>query len=402
MKKISLLKWLLSGTLSLLPIAVAVAQVGELPDAGVVPGRYIVVLKEGANRAAVVARHAVIPDFVYSAVLNGFAGVIPPARLARMQVDPDVALIEPDQVATIIGKPSKPPPEQPKQVLPTGISRIGLTQPSSIKASAVGIAIIDTGIDLDHPDLNVVGDVTFVFRTKSGDDDHGHGTHCAGIAAAINNEIGVIGVAPSAPLYAVKVLNAQGSGTYSAIIAGVDWVKLHANDAGKPPIKVANMSLGGGYSEALNNAVTAAVQAGIVFCVAAGNEGADASSKSPASCPEAITVSAIDDRDGTCGDDVFAYFSNYGELVDIAAPGVYIYSTYKNGGYATMSGTSMASPHVAGAAALYIAEFGVNLGVNPEAVCQGLRAAAYPQESSCGFTGDRDEFPEPLLHAAFP
>ncbi len=387
------------GALSLLTMAPAFAQPGPMPESAVIPGKYIVVLKPGADLVAVAARHAVQPDFVYTHALHGFAGTVPDARLARLVKDPDVDYIEPDQVATIVGKPgTKPPPPSPSQTIPTGVNRIGL---SSINASGIGIAIIDTGIDLDHPDLRVVGNVTFVTATRSGDDDNGHGTHCAGIAAAIDNGIGVRGVAPGAQLYAVKVLSRSGSGSYSAVIAGVDWVAARPDK-----IQVANMSLGGPPSTTLNNAISKAVAAGIAFCVAAGNDGADASNYSPANCPAALAVSAIVDTDGACGglggatgygaDDTFASFSNFGPYVHIAAPGVNIYSTYKGGGYATMSGTSMAAPHVTGAAALYRAK---NSGVTPAQVYDALIAAGSDQGTSCGFTGDPDGIPEPLVNA---
>ncbi len=399
MKSRTSIKWSLFGALSLLPVTLAFAQSASLPEVGVIPGKYIVVLKPGADRAAVAARHAVQPDFVYTHALHGFAGTVPDARLARLVKDPDVAYVEPDQVATIVGKPgTKPPPPSPSQTIPTGVKRIGL---SAINASGIGIAIIDTGIDLTHPDLNVVGNTTFVTATRSGNDDNGHGTHCAGIAAARDNGIGVRGVAPGAQLYAVKVLSRSGSGSYSAVIAGVDWVAARADK-----IQVANMSLGGPSSTALNDAISKAVAAGIAFCVAAGNDGADASNTSPANCGDALAVSAIVDTDGLCGgtggatgygaDDTFASFSNFGPFVHIAAPGVNIYSTYKGGSYATMSGTSMAAPHVTGAAALFIAK---NPGVQPGVVYDGLIAAGSDQGTSCGFTGDPDNIPEPLVNA---
>jgi len=386
------LKWQLVVASSVFAMAPTFAQVDQLDSAAAVTGRYIVVLKAGADRTAVAKRHAVLANRFYTRVLNGFAGFVPPGRLAALERDSDVAWVEPDQVATIVAK-NKPPADPPPQTIPTGISRIGL---SVTDASGVGIAIIDTGIDLDHPDLNVVGDVTFVSRTTSGEDDNGHGTHCAGIAAALDNDIGVRGVAPGARLFAVKVLSRSGRGLYSDIIAGVDWVADKADENG---IEVANMSLGGSFSLSLNLAVANAVQAGVVFCVAAGNESQDVREVSPASCVEAITVSAINDADGLCGGDTFASFSNYGELVDIAAPGVNIYSTYKGGGYATMSGTSMASPHAAGAAAVYIS-YCFN-PPTPAEVQADLIGEGWAQTDVCGFIGDNDGFYEPMLRVVW-
>jgi subtilisin family serine protease len=235
----------------------------------------------------------------------------------------------------------------------------------------------------------------------------------AGTIGARINGSGVQGVAPNARLFAVKVLDRFGSGSLSAVISGIDWVTANAAAKG---IKVANMSLGfQGTSASLNTALNNSVARGVTYVVAAGNSGADAQFFSPANHPAVITVSAIADSDGQCGgagtataygaDDTFASFSNWGMPVDIAAPGVNILSTYKDGGYATMSGTSMASPHTAGAAALVIAS---NPAAMPADVKAALLSAATPQTQGCGldpvtgatrggFTGDPDGAPEPLL-----
>ena len=181
---------------------------------------------------------------------------------------------------------------------------------------------------------------TFVATSKSADDDNGHGSHVAGTIAAKNNNIGVVGVAPNATLVAVKVLNRSGSGSYSGVIAGIDYVAATAKSG-----DVANMSLGGPVDDGLDLAVSKAALKGIKFALAAGNESDDANNHSPARVNGAnvYTVSAMDVNN------VFASFSNYGNPpVDFCAPGVSILSTYKGGGYATLSGTSMAAPHVAG------------------------------------------------------
>jgi subtilisin len=194
-----------------------------------------------------------------------------------------------------------------------------------------------------------------------GDDDHYHGTHVAGTIAAIDNGSGVVGVAPGARLWAVKVCDSRGSCSSSAIIAGIDYVTANAGS-----IEVANMSLGGsGYSQAEYDAIQGAVNKGVAFAVAAGNSDADARNYSPAAFNNVLTVSALADFNGLPGggaaptcrtdqDDTLADFSNWGPAVDIAAPGVCIYSTFpiEQGSYGTISGTSMASPHAAGALAL--------------------------------------------------
>ncbi|MCA9193683.1 MAG: S8 family serine peptidase [Planctomycetales bacterium] len=366
------------------------------------PASYIVMLRPGVQPGQVAGRHGIATDHVYQHALNGFAGVIPEPVLNRMLVDPDVIWIEPDQMAFAVARPTKTPP--PPQVTPPGIARVGAIP----LAVDVDIAIIDTGIDLTHSDLNVVSDVSFVSRTRSGNDDNGHGTHCAGIAAAMDNDIGVIGVAPGARLWAVKVLDRNGSGAYSTVISGVDYVAANAAD-----ISVANMSLGGPNSVALNTAIANAVAKGVVFVVAAGNSGANAGSSSPANSPDVLCVSAIVDTDGQGGhlgtgtsygaDDTFASFSNYGEVVDIAAPGVNVYSTYKGNSYATLSGTSMASPHVAGAVARYLSIH--NFKPEDSAAVDLVRAmiislATLQSSTTEGFTGDRDAFAEPLLNVS--
>ncbi len=282
--------------------------------------------------------------FVYGTALQGFSVKIPPGQLKKLQDDPSVKYMEEDQVITLIqpdlkinGKPVKP---APSETTPWGIARVngGISYTGQNK-----IWIIDTGIDLDHPDLNVdkVNGWNFIANTQIADDDNGHGSHCAGIAAAVkNNGIGVIGVAAGATVVPVKVLNRRGSGSYSTIIAGVNYVAANAASG-----DVANMSLGGGFSQALNDAVIAAASKGIKFALAAGNESTSATTKSPASANGAniYTISAM------ASGDVWASYSNYGNPpVDFCEPGSSIYSTYKGGGYTTMSGTSMAAPHAAG------------------------------------------------------
>jgi len=399
-----------------------------------IPGRYIVLLQSGGDTAGkasqVGKKHGLNVDLVYTSIhgaaLKGAAG-----KLKDLKVDPDVASAEPDRFVALIKPVTKKVDEQLHagsfealhgnnfETLTTGIDRVDAELNPRTDVSGIGVAIIDTGIWKTHVDLSVAGgkNCTGTDTTKWNDDD-GHGTHVAGIAAAkTNDNKGVRGVAPKAKLYAVKVLNRNGSGFLSWVICGVDWVT--ANAAGKG-IKVANMSLGfSGTSSALNTAISNSVTAGVTYAVAAGNSAMDAGTFSPANHLAVITVSAMGDSDGKCGgtgaatsngpDDTFASFSNRGSLVEIAAPGVDILSTYKGdkqnpgGLYATMSGTSMASPHVAGAAAQYIAS---NPGASPSAVRSALIAAGVPQGQACvsdgngGFSGDTDGFAEPLLRAA--
>lgn len=334
---------------------------GAQPEAGP-PERAIVVLVAGASADAVAADHGVRPTHVYRHALNGFAAPLTPGTQRALARDSRVAWVERDQLVHAFA-----------QTVPTGIQRIFADENPNIGIDGsddvridVDVAIIDTGIDLDHPDLHVVastdcsGGSPFSQSCGSGgDDDNGHGTHVAGSVAAIDDGAGVVGVAPGARLHAVKVLRSDGSGYISWIVAGIDYVTANADT-----IEVANMSLGCECeSDSLDAAIANSVDAGVAYAVAAGNSDADASTFSPANHPDVLTVSALADFDGEPGglgsptcrddqDDTLADFSNFGATVEIAAPGVCILSTWLGGGYETISGTSMASPHGAGALGL--------------------------------------------------
>lgn len=282
----------------------------------------------------------------YGYGVSGFAAELDDEQLSALKKDSRVKSIEQDYTITLNpdlsiqkGKPNGGGGSTlPAEITPWGISRVGGGD------SGVGKTawIIDTGIDLTHPDLNV--DVTRSRSFLGGidannpNDGNGHGTHVAGTVAAIDNTIGVIGVAAGAKVVAVRVLDSRGSGSYSGVIAGVEYVSANGQTG-----DAANMSLGGPVSSALNNAVINA-SAKVKFALAAGNESDDANNHSPASANgvNIYTVSAMDKYD------VFAYFSNYGNSVDFCAPGVAVQSLWKNGGMNTISGTSMAAPHVCG------------------------------------------------------
>ncbi|MDX1627228.1 MAG: S8 family peptidase [Fulvivirga sp.] len=281
---------------------------------------------------------------VYSQTINGVTLQLTEEDVNKLRNDDRVAYIEQDRIVALA-----PPWERGDdgggstgEEVPYGITRVkgGVTYTGSNVAW-----IIDTGIDLDHEDLNVDASRGYNAFTKGKDgkdldDGNGHGTHVAGTVAAIDNEVGVIGVAAGATVIPVKVLDSRGSGSYSGVIAGVDHVGANGSNG-----DVANMSLGGPVSQALDDAVLAASQNGIKFSLAAGNESADANNSSPARVngSNIVTISAMDDTD------TFASFSNYANPpVDYCAPGVSIKSTWKDGGYNTISGTSMAAPHAAG------------------------------------------------------
>lgn len=290
-------------------------------------------------------------DHVYDTALRGFAATIPPQAAARLARDPRIAYYEPDGIARAIGRPDAagkpvnvtPPPQVPDW----GVKRVCASSKTDLCPPPAGDRtawVIDTGIDLNHPDLNVDEgrSVSFVRKKTTPDDGNGHGTHVAGIIAAIKNGTHTVGVAAGATVVAVRVLDNGGSGLWSWVIAGVDYVAANAAST-----DVANMSLGGPVNLLVNTVVTEAAKK-CPFTVAAGNENDDAAYYSPASASTSYadnvyTISATDSSDN------FAWFSNWGDLtVDFAAPGVSILSLWKGGGTKTLSGTSMAAPHVAG------------------------------------------------------
>ena len=333
-------------------------------SAAVPQSDFIVVLRPGHNDVAATASELSSSvggevDDVYEHAVKGFVVTATDAVAAALARDPNVAYVERDRAVTIDA-----------QSTPTGVRRMfASSNPSlfidgfdDIRVDA-DVAVIDTGIDIQHPDLNVVGGVNCLPATgcvPGGDDDNYHGTHVAGTIGAIDNNVGVVGVAPGVRLWAVKVMDNTGVGSLSSIISGLDWVTANA-----ATIEVANMSFGApGFSQALFDATQSAVNAGVAIAVAAGNSHVSAAGISPASFSNVLTVSALADFDGapggvgtpTCAtdqDDTLADFSNFGP-VDITAPGLCITSTVpvELGSYGVLSGTSMASPAVAGALAL--------------------------------------------------
>lgn len=322
-------------------------------------GRKIIIWRENVSetrRSEVLARATRIKDLalVRASVVEGLSDAQAEALLSsgealRVDNDPVAYTLARDvrierEARASARRSSGGDAQALAQSLPWGIDRIDaeLVWPTGNTANPVKIGVIDTGISTKHPDLkpNLKGGVNTI-RARSGyNDDNGHGSHVAGIIAAASNTQGVVGAAPEADLYAIKVLSASGSGYYSDIIEGVEWA-INNN------MQVINMSLGGSTDYApLHDALIAAKNAGIVIVAAAGNSGGAVGY--PAAYPEVIAVAATDSANTR------ASWSSYGPAVDVSAPGVSIYSTYKGTGYATMSGTSMAAPHVAGAAALLL------------------------------------------------
>jgi subtilisin family serine protease len=308
---------------------------------------------------------------VYSNALQGFAAKMTKEQAELLKKNPDVAVVEPDrtiklpeETATLPGKNSS---SSLAQTTPWGISRIG----GAGGGTGITVWIVDSGVDLDHPDLSVdaIRSRSFLPNISSADDQNGHGTHVAGIINAKNNDIGVVGIAPDSKVVSLRVLDGNGSGSLSYSISAFDYIASRAKVG-----DVVNYSVGPGSrytSTILDNAVKNVAYRGIKFVMAAGNSADNTAYYSPARLrgTNIFVVSAVSNSN------TFASFSNYGTSVTHAAPGVSIVSTYKDGQYATMSGTSMASPHVAG----ILAAIGK---VNIDGYC----------------TGDRDGKADPIAH----
>ncbi|MHB8051471.1 MAG: S8 family peptidase [Coriobacteriia bacterium] len=330
---------------AVIAVATVTAMYAGSASAADAPARMIVVFERGAPASARAQVAALGAARVKNLPLVNGAVVMLPANVslsAIARID-GVKYVEPDARAYVSVKPTKP---ALPQVLPWGIDRVNADESKILNTGeAIRVAIVDTGIDATHPDLaaNVKGGMSAVAYTAKYTDDNGHGSHVAGIVAALDNTIGVVGVGPDIDLYSVKVLNRKGSGYVSDIIEGLGWCQANGMD-------VVNMSLGTSSDvQSFHDAVSALYASGTVIVAAAGNDGIGSAVNYPAAYLEVIAVSATTQADG------LASFTCTGPQVELAAPGYSIYSTYKSGGYATLSGTSMASPHVAGVAALVIA-----------------------------------------------
>ncbi|GAA2606880.1 S8 family peptidase [Paractinoplanes durhamensis] len=311
------------------------------PDA--VAGSYLVVLKDGAlPRADQLTRHyGGSVTRVFGHAVEGYAARLTARQAARLAADPSVAGVEADQTVRIADTQSSAPwglDRSDQRALP--LSDTYTYGPSS----GVTVYVVDTGITVTHQDFG--GRAGYGYDAVDGDnvaqDGNGHGTFVAGVAAG-----STYGVAKSANIVGVRVLDNNGSGTTAGVIAGIDWVTANA----RAGYSVANLSLGGGTSTTLDAAVRRSITAGIPYAIAAGNSGVNASTSSPARVTEALTVGA------TSSTDAKASWSNYGSVLDLFAPGVSITSDWRTSNTATYtgSGTSFSSPHVAGAAALYLA-----------------------------------------------
>ncbi len=401
------------------------------------PGKdVVVVLPDNVDADKVLTDLGIDPTYHYDEVVNGFAATVSAADKEELKSIPG-AIVSPDRRIEAFDQVKAPGKHKHKhehkhrhqkhkdhkktskkptqQQIPTGVSRIAATQ--NLQAGIDGdggaidvdVAVLDTGI-APHSDLTIAGGVDCANAGTTVDGD-GHGTHVSGTIGALDNTIGVVGVAPGARLYAVKVLDDFGTGSDSTVICGLEWVLAHADT-----IDVVNMSLGGadsfGGSDCSNSplhmAVCNVVIAGIPVIVAAGNDGLPASGFSPANYDQVITVSALTDFNGepggdapaTCfhddADDTFADYSNFGPEVDIMAPGTCILSTMPGGKVATLSGTSMATPHVTGAAALYLASHPAASPLEVKTYLVGA-SGSVPQASPNGLVTGNVSSNEPVL-----
>lgn len=387
------------------------------------PGRV-----ESAVRA-VAGRNHVRVNSVYANAVGGFAASLNAGQLAAISANPAVAAVIPDLAVSIddgsVGSEASIMRNvvRPAWQVPAGVRRVGArtnaVQSFTHRTQRVNadVAILDTGIDRDHPDLNVVGGYNCTSSNRNRwDDTNGHGTHVAGIVGALDNNIGVVGVAPGVRLWSVKVLDGKGKGFVSWLVCGIDWITSQ-RDRGRATIEVANMSISFGIGpspnstcangeDVIHQAICRSVAKGTTYAVAAGNDSHNARRNRPAAYDEVITVSAMADYDGKGGgkgkpsdscpsrfepDDSFTKFSNHGPDVDLIAPGRCVLSTYMGKRYAFMSGTSMATPHVSGAAALYHAMYP---NAKPAQVKRALQAVG-KLDWRTGTDPDRD--PEPAV-----
>lgn len=360
---------------------------------GAVDGSYIVTFKDSVARGdipgaakALAGRHAGSLRYTYTAALRGFAVRMPEDQAKKLAADPSVARVEADAVAYAVDTQTNPPSWGLDRVDQRDLP-VDKKYTYATTASDVNAYVVDTGIRMSHRDFGgrAVSGYDFIDNDSDASDCQGHGTHVAGTVGG-----GSYGVAKGVKLIGVRVLNCQGTSgnTWAPVLAGVDWV---TKNAAKPA--VANMSIGGGKTQSVNDAVASSIASGVTWVVAAGNNNADSCSYSPSSTPSAITVGATNSRDARATGWSNGQASNYGSCLDVFAPGDGIVSSSNSGdsNAQSMSGTSMASPHVAGAAALL-------LSANPSWTPAQVRDKLVADATSGKVTDARPGSPNELLY----
>ncbi|KAI1505284.1 protease [Biscogniauxia marginata] len=350
-------------------LAVAAPVSAPLPEAEVIPGQWIITMKEDASHESILSSLSglaadLVPKYTYKlGKFNGYSMKATDSLVESIKSLAGVASIEPDYKISINAL-------QTQDEAPWGLARISSREPGTTTYTYDDSAgegtyayIIDTGIFIDHPDFEgrATWGASFVEGDDTETDGHGHGTHVSGTTASKT-----YGVAKKANLIAVKVLDADGSGALSQVIAGIQWAVDDATSKGRIGKAVANLSLGALalLSSPVNSAAAAAVEAGLFLAVAAGNDNLPAELFTPASEPSVCTVGALESNDQR------ADFSNYGDVVDVFAPGRNIISTWNNGSTGIISGTSMATPHITGLGAYLLALEGER---DPIALCDRIR-----------------------------
>ncbi len=385
---------------------------------------YVVVVKTGVDPNAVVGRLGVSPGHVYTEGLSGFSAELSPAQVESLRANPLVIGIQPNRPIVL----STPAVEHVEasgraQFVPSGVRYIRAHRSATAEIDGIDervdadIAVLDSGVDRSHSDLNVAGGFSCVPDRTAFEDQGGHGTYVAGVAAALDNNIGVVGVAPGARIWSVRVLNDENASDLASMLCGLSWIIAHADT-----IDVANLSIGIFVNvsdtncgidlpdtlDPMHTLTCVLVARGVTVTVSAGNESMSALHSLPAAYPEVLTASALSDFDGKysrsstkarCSagsrdrDDNFAFYSNFGPPVDFIAPGTCIYSTAPGNKYGYVSGTSFSAPHAAGAAALVKAK-------QPDATPAEVRARLTETSRSLAYRNDPDGIREPTLDVA--